>query len=163
MNQESGNSQILLRGIIYWPHVSCWLEKYSLRNLSLAAFADSKNSHRPRFAHAMAKRTVLTPLDTIQAFFAPGSIITFDMWASYRVMETMIGMKNNHSTGMESLWRVYKMQNKHKFGKHRSLLDSHTHLPCRLLRTCPNFTFFNKNYYKSFLSPFIPLFFSGGG
>ncbi len=33
--QKSGNDHILLRGIIYWPYDSCWLEQSSSRRLRL--------------------------------------------------------------------------------------------------------------------------------
>lgn len=87
-------------------------------------------------------RTAATVMDTIKAPIAPGSLIISDKGASYQGNETMTDMNYTHemvnhtekamdpTTGadtqtIESLWQVYKRQNKCQCSAHRSLVNSY--------------------------------------
>ncbi|GAA56069.1 hypothetical protein CLF_109822 [Clonorchis sinensis] len=96
------------------------------------------------FMYAVPDRTATAAIlmDTIQACIAPSSIIICDIWASYQGIQTMIDMNYTqetvnhtesfvdpttgaHTQTIESLWPIYKMQNKRQCGTHRSLVDSY--------------------------------------
>ncbi|GAA37029.1 hypothetical protein CLF_100547 [Clonorchis sinensis] len=116
----------------------CGVDKFRRRSMShliviIGSLPQIRQYKQSRDSDALWKTTRVHyyPLlnAPIQACIASGSIIISDMWAPYQGIETMIDMNYTHETvnhtenivdpmpgahtqTIESLWHVYKMQNK---------------------------------------------------